>query len=81
MVDRAKKVPELPSTSVLSDEDLFVVERVDGSSSVTSKMLASDLRKSLVPGPYTSDQDAEDAGVGLGGIYHTQDGTVRVRVT
>lgn len=83
MSDRSKKISELTSigtanTSIVSG-DLFVV--VDVSANATKQATLSTLRKAVVQGPYASDAAANTAGVQLGQLYFTADGSVKVRVT
>lgn len=82
MSDRAKKITELTSigtanTSIASG-DIFIVE--DISANTTKSATLSTLRKAIVQGPYADDTAANTAGVVLGQLYYTADGTVKVRI-
>ena len=82
MADRAKKLTELTSigtanTSIASG-DIFIVE--DISANTTKSATLATLRKAVVQGPFANDSAANTAGVQLGQLYFTADGTVKVRI-
>lgn len=81
MTTRARKVPDLPATTSLANTDLIIVEKVSGNTSVTSKITATNLRKTVVRGPYANDSAANTAGVAVGEMYYTSGGDVKVRLT
>jgi hypothetical protein len=82
MSTRARKITELPASTTLSSNDVFVVEKVSNSSiSTTSKMTATSLRKLIVQGPYANDSVANTGGIVVGEPYYTADGIVRIRIT
>lgn len=82
MAGRAKKIPELTSIGTANNSiasgDLFIVE--DISANTTKSASLSTLRKAIAQGPYADDTTAGDAGVALGQLYYTDDGTVKVRI-
>lgn len=80
MTTRARKIPELPSITTLSNTDLLIVEHVVGANTTTSKIAGSDIRKTMVRGPYASDAAANTAGVNIGEMYYTALGAVQVRL-
>lgn len=80
MATRARKVPELPGTNSVESTDLFVVEKVSGNTSVTSKITGTHLRKAMVRGPYINDSTAASYGVQIGEMYYTAEGNVKVRL-
>lgn len=78
---RAKKITDLPSTNTVTSNDVVVVERVANStSSTTSKLTITNLRKLVVRGPYANDSAANTAGVLVGEMYYISDGSVKVRL-
>lgn len=81
MTTRSKKIPELPTITSLSSNDLFVVEQfVSNTSSATSKISGLNLRKSVVRGPYANDAAASAGGVAVGELYYTAAGDAKVRL-
>ena len=82
MSDRARKITELTSigtanTSIASG-DLFIVE--DVSANTTKSATLATLSKAIVKGPYADDTAANTAGIALGQLYYTADGSVKVRI-
>ncbi len=79
----AKKITELTSigtsNTAIAGGDLFVIEDVSANTTKTSSM--STLRKNVVQGPYANDAAANTAGVELGQMYYTSDGSVKVRIS
>lgn len=80
MSSRARKIPELPAVTAISNNDLLIVEQVVGANSTTSKITAVNLRKTMVRGPYANDAAANTAGVNVGEMYYTAAGVVLVRL-
>lgn len=78
---RPRKIPDLPPTTTASNTDLVVVERVANSSSTTSKMTVHNFRKLMTRGPYANDSAANTAGVAVGEMYYSSDGSVKVRIS
>ena len=76
---RPRKLAELPSANSLSSGDLLIVEKT-GSSPITSKMTAENLRKQIIRGPFANDAAANTAGILIGEAYYISSGEVRVRV-
>lgn len=80
MATRARKVPELPGANTIVSADLFVIEKVSGNTSTTSKISGTNLRKAMVRGPYATDSVAGEGGVAIGEMYYAPDGSVKVRL-
>lgn len=81
MTTRARKISELPSTTTFGANDYFIVEKVAGSNTTTSKLLGSNMLKAVVQGPFANDSAANTAGVVVGQLYYTAAGDVKVRLT
>lgn len=81
MATRARKVFELPHANNVAATDLFIIEKVSGNTSITSRISGRDVKKSMVKGPYANDSAANTGGVLVGEMYYTADGSVKVRLT
>lgn len=81
MATRARKVRELPGANSVAATDLFIIEKVSGNTSITSKISGTNVKKSMVKGPYANDSAANTGGVLVGEMYYTADGSVKVRLT
>ena len=81
MTTRARKVPELPVANTVANTDLFIIEKVSGNTTATSRITGTNLRKAMVRGPYANDSAANTGGVSVGELYYTNDGSVKVRLT
>lgn len=81
MATRARKVPELPGANNVAATDLFIIEKVSGNTTITSKISGTNVKKSMVKGPYPNDSTAASYGVQTGEMYYTADGSVKVRLT
>lgn len=77
---RARKVPDLPTANTISNTDFFVIEKVSGSNTTTSKISGLNLRKGVVRGPYANDSVANTNNVAVGEMYYTAAGDVKVRL-
>ena len=80
MATRARKVPELPGANSVAATDLFIIEKVSGNTSITSKISGTNVKKSMVKGPFPNDATANTGGVLVGEMYYTADGSVKVRL-
>ena len=80
MATRARKVPDLPSANSINAADYFIIEKVSGGSSVTSKISGTNLKKTVLSGPYGTDAMANTNGVAIGEMYYTPEGVVKVRL-
>ena len=81
MATRARKVPELPGANSVAATDLYIIETVSGNTTITSKISGTNVKKSMVKGPYANDSAANTGGVLVGEMYYTADGSVKVRLT
>lgn len=81
MAIKPKKIPELSRITSIGDDDLFIIEQVSGNTSSTFAITGSNLRKSIILGPYDTDSAANTAGVSVGEPYYTSSGSVKVRLT
>lgn len=83
MTDRAKKITELDpigtANTSIAGGDLFIIE--DVSANNTTYGTFDTIRKNIVRGPYANDSAANTAGVQLGQLYYTADGSVKVRIS
>lgn len=80
MTSKARKFSELPEKTTIGSSDIFPVEGVSGANSVTSKITGSNLKKSIVGGPYNNDTEAASGGVEIGQLYYTSTGDAKVRL-
>lgn len=80
MATRARKVPELPTANTVANTDLFIIEKVSGNNSTTSKISGANVRKQMVRGPYSNNSTAATGGIAVGEMYYTDDGSVKVRI-
>lgn len=81
MVSRARKVPELPVANTVANTDLFIIEKVSGNTSTTSRISGTNMRKAMVRGPFVNDTAAGIGGISIGELYYTNDGSVKVRLS
>lgn len=89
MTDRAKKITELAACTAPASTDLLIIETDPSGSPVTKKISVTNLLNSGIintanlgiTGPYANDLAANTAGVAVGKLYYTADGTVKVRLT
>ncbi len=82
MTSRAKRLTEFPKITTLANNDLVLVEKVANSTaSNTCTITATNLRKTMVRGPYANDVAAQAGGIAIGELYHTAAGDVKVRLT
>lgn len=75
-----RSIPELPEISAIQEDDLIVVEQIAENSSETTKTKFSTIRSELTRGPFIDDAQAATALVGIGHMYYTPTGEVKVRV-
>lgn len=81
MSTRARKVPELPTANSVASTDYFIIEKVSGNTSITSKISGTSVKKTIISGPFADDSAANTGGVSVGEMYYTAAGAVKVRLT
>ncbi len=89
MTDRAKKITELAACSSPASTDLLIIETDPSGAPATKKITVTALLNTGlintanlgISGPYANDTAANSANVGIGKLYYTNDGTVKIRLT
>lgn len=80
MSSSPKTILELPKITSISSNDLILVEQVSSNNSTTSAITGSNLKKSIIKGPYSNDTNAAIGNVEIGQLYYTSTGEARVRL-